>query len=122
MLKATLALHNKVLPPSLHCEHPSPDIDFAHGPLYVNRELKPWTAPADGVRRAGVSAFGFGGTNFHAVLEEYIPHRLHGNGKRTASVDTPEPVHGTQHGKEGKAPLRGALVAGAPTGAALAER
>ena len=42
--------------------------------------------PADGVRRAGLSAFGFGGTNFHAVLEEYIPHRLNGNGKRSVAV------------------------------------
>src|SRR5271165_6946075 len=55
ILKATLALHDKVLPPSLHCEHPSPEIDFAHSPLYVNTELKPWTVPADSVRRAGVS-------------------------------------------------------------------
>ena len=61
MLKATLALRDKVLPPSLHCEHPNPNIDFAHSPLYVNTELRPWTATADGVRRAGVSAFGFGG-------------------------------------------------------------
>ena len=73
---------HKVLPPSLHCEHPSPDIDFAHSPLYVNTELKPWDVPADGVRRAGVSAFGFGGTNFHMVMEEYIPGRLNGNGKQ----------------------------------------
>src|SRR5208337_4962999 len=65
MLKAMLALHDKVLPPSLHCEHPSPDIDFAHSPLYVNTELQPWDVPAGGVRRSGVSAFGFGGTNFH---------------------------------------------------------
>ena len=92
MLKAALALHNKVLPPSLHCEHPSPDIDFAHSPLYVNTELKPWTVPADGVRRAGLSAFGFGGTNFHAVLEEYIPGRLNGNGKRSVAVTAPPPV------------------------------
>ena len=86
MLKAALALHNKVLPPSLHCEHPSPDIDFAHSPLYVNTELKPWTVPADVTRRAGVSAFGFGGTNFHAVLEEYIPGKLNGNGKQSVAV------------------------------------
>ena len=92
LLKAVLALRDKVLPPSVHCEHPSPDIDFAHSPLYVNTELKPWTVPADGARRAGVSAFGFGGTNFHAVLEEYIPGRLNGNGKRSVAVTAPPPV------------------------------
>ena len=85
-LKAALALRDKVLPPSVHCERPNPEIDFAHSPLYVNTELKPWTMPPDGVRRAGLSAFGFGGTNFHAVLEEYIPHRLNGNGKRSVVV------------------------------------
>ena len=53
LLKAALALHDKVLPPSVHCEHPNPDIDFAHSPLYVNTELKPWDVPTDGVRRAG---------------------------------------------------------------------
>ena len=90
MLKTALALRDKVLPPSVHCEHPSPDIDFAHSPLYVNTELKPWTVPTDMPRRAGVSAFGFGGTNFHLVLEEHIPHRLTGNGKRSVAVgDTP---------------------------------
>ena len=47
MLKIALALRDKVLPPSVHCEHPSPDIDFAHSPLYVNTELQPWTVPAD---------------------------------------------------------------------------
>ena len=86
MLKAALALHDKVLPPSLHCEHPSPDIDFAHSPLYVNTELKPWEVPADATRRVGVSAFGFGGTNFHMVMEEHIPGRLNGNGKRSIAV------------------------------------
>ncbi|MFY9645360.1 MAG: polyketide synthase, partial [Terriglobales bacterium] len=85
-LKAALALRDKVLPPSLHCEHLNPNIDFAHSPLYVNTELRPWTMPADAVRRAGLSAFGFGGTNFHAVLEEYIPNRLNGNGKRSVTV------------------------------------
>src|SRR5271165_2653241 len=88
LLKTTLALRDKVLPPSVHCEHPSPDIDFAHSPLYVNTELKPWVVPADTPRRAGVSAFGFGGTNFHLVLEEHIPHRLTGNGKKSVAVGT----------------------------------
>jgi acyl transferase domain-containing protein/NAD(P)-dependent dehydrogenase (short-subunit alcohol dehydrogenase family) len=129
LLKAALALRDKVLPPSVHCEHRNPNIDFAHSPLYVNTELKPWIMPPDGVRRAGLSAFGFGGTNFHAVLEEYIPHRLNGNGKRTVAVgEIPS------NGKESvmnakdtsytsdKAPLRRALVIGAASEAALIER
>jgi acyl transferase domain-containing protein len=137
LLKAALALHEKVLPPSVHCEHPNPDVDFVHSPLYVNTELKPWTVPADGVRRAGLSAFGFGGTNFHAVLEEYIPHRLNGNGKRSVAVSnlpekSPEiPMISQQPASASasssatpvcKAPLRGALVIGAASEAALVER
>src|ERR1039457_5377520 len=86
LLKASLALRDKVLPPSVHCEHLNPNIDFAHSPLYVNSELKPWNMSADSARRGGLSAFGFGGTNFHAVLEEYIPGRLNGNGKRSVAV------------------------------------
>src|ERR1700758_1308007 len=88
LLKTALALRDKGLPPSGHCAHPSPDIDFAHSPLYVNTELKPWNVPSDTPRRAGVSAFGFGGTNFHIVLEEHIPGRLNGNGKRSIAVGT----------------------------------
>jgi acyl transferase domain-containing protein len=138
LLKAALALRDKVLPPSVHCEHPNPDIDFAHSPLYVNTELKPWAVPGNGVRRAGLSAFGFGGTNFHAVLEEYIPHRLNGNGKRSVAVSgIPHTVtESFMNAKEsfssspsssynvpaGKAPLRGALVIGAESEAALTER
>ena len=91
LLKAALALRDKVLPPTVNCTRPNPDIDFAHSPLYVNTELKPWTVPADGTRRAGASAFGFGGTNFHVVLEEHISHHLTGNGKRWISVSSVVP-------------------------------
>ncbi|HZP11302.1 MAG TPA: amino acid adenylation domain-containing protein [Nevskiaceae bacterium] len=68
LIKAALALHHKALPPSIHCDTPNPDCDFESTPFFVNTEFKPW--PADGVRRAAISSFGFGGTNFHAVLEE----------------------------------------------------
>jgi len=142
LLKTSLALRDKVLPPSVHCEHPSPDIDFAHSPLYVNTELKPWATPADTPRRAGVSAFGFGGTNFHLVLEEHIPHRLTGNGKRSVAVGelpqtaipevtmnaTASPAVPASFSSPSsviaacKAPLRGALVIGAASESALADR
>ena len=134
VLKTALALRDKVLPPSVHCERPSPDIDFAHSPLYVNIELRPWQVPADLPRRAGVSAFGFGGTNFHIVLEEHIPHRLTGNGKRSVSVGTlrqdaiPEAIMNPSSSTSSissndyKAPLRGALVIGAVSESILVER
>ncbi|MBI3475623.1 MAG: SDR family NAD(P)-dependent oxidoreductase [Acidobacteria bacterium] len=134
MLKTVLALRDKVLPPSVHCEHTNPDIDFGHSPLRVNTELKPWTVPGDGVRRAGLSAFGFGGTNFHAVFEEYIPHRLNGNGKRSVAVSMIPPEVAVTNmttnnaavnspaGFSSKIPLRGALVMGDVSSAALAER
>ncbi len=135
ILKATMALRDKVLPPSLHCEHPSPEIDFSHSPLYVNTALKPWDVPAGGVRRAGVSAFGFGGTNFHVVLEEHIPGRLNGNGKRSIAVPATMPSVAkdvTMHASSispaipapttFKAPLRGALVIGAESVADLVTR
>jgi acyl transferase domain-containing protein/NAD(P)-dependent dehydrogenase (short-subunit alcohol dehydrogenase family)/acyl carrier protein len=141
-LKVALSLRDKVLPPSVNCARTNPDIDFAGSPLYVNTELKHWPAPPDGVRRAGLSAFGFGGTNFHMVLEEYIPQHLSGNGKRSVSVAE---LSGVAHeatnraaNKVGaadasanasvntsvprKAPLRGALVIGADSAAAIAER
>ena len=73
LLKATLALRDKILPPSLGFERPNPNIDFANCPFYVNTELRPWEVDRGDIRRVGVSAFGFGGTNFHTVLEEYVP-------------------------------------------------
>ncbi len=70
--KAALALYHKVLPATLGVTQPNPKARFGEGPLYVNAETRPWLHSAEGhPRRAGVSAFGFGGTNFHAVLEEY---------------------------------------------------
>ncbi len=98
ILKTAMALHHKVLPPTVRFEHPNPEIDFGHCPLYVNTDLRPWTTPSGGVRRAGVSAFGFGGANFHAVLEEYRPGALNGhhNGESTVAA-TPPPAGPAQH-------------------------
>jgi acyl transferase domain-containing protein/NAD(P)H-dependent flavin oxidoreductase YrpB (nitropropane dioxygenase family)/NAD(P)-dependent dehydrogenase (short-subunit alcohol dehydrogenase family) len=71
LIKVALALHHKVLPPTLNVERPSTAAGFPESPFYVNSEPRPWIHDAGQPRRAGVSAFGFGGTNFHAVLEEY---------------------------------------------------
>jgi acyl transferase domain-containing protein len=70
LIKASLALEHREMPPSLHFEAPNPRIDFAGSPFFVNTALRPWDAAADAPRRAGVSSFGIGGTNAHVVLEE----------------------------------------------------
>ena len=72
LIKCLLALQHKVLPATLHVERPNTFVDFKNSPFYVNAEHRPWLRPLDGEpRRAAVSAFGFGGTNFHAIVEEY---------------------------------------------------
>ncbi|HEY6348108.1 MAG TPA: beta-ketoacyl synthase N-terminal-like domain-containing protein [Candidatus Angelobacter sp.] len=68
-IKAVLSLKNRQIPASLHFRKPNPHIDFANSPFYVNTQLKPWTREGP-PRRAGVSAFGLGGTNAHVILEE----------------------------------------------------
>lgn len=76
ILKVALALFNQTLPPSANFEKPNPNIDFANLPFYVNTQTQPWEVNPGEVRRAGVSSFGFGGTNFHVVIEEYLPGTL----------------------------------------------
>ena len=72
LVKAALALHHRVLPPTIGVSEPNPKARFGESPFYVNSEARPWLRGAGShPRRAGVSAFGFGGTDFHVVLEEY---------------------------------------------------
>ena len=71
VVKAALALHHQVLPPQPGVDEPLADLAGPDSPAVLLREPSPWLAAGDQPRRAGVSAFGFGGTNAHAVLEEY---------------------------------------------------
>lgn len=71
LVKTTLALKNKMIPPSLHFKEPNPNINFEGGPFYVNTALKKWENKHSYPLRAGVSSFGIGGTNTHVVLEQY---------------------------------------------------
>ena len=121
-----MALHEKVLPPSLGLRDPNPNVDWAASPFVVNTELREWPRPPDGVRRGGVSAFGFGGANFHAVLEEYVPGRQDGAERSTfAGADIQASAVATGSGGPigpvgGKSPLRGALVVGGDSDADVA--
>ncbi len=142
MLKATLALHEKVLPPSINFKRPNPNLDWARSPFAVNTELREWEMPADRTRVAGVSAFGFGGTNFHVVMEEHVPGRRTSNGRKSIAVsaemreraagasaatsatesDPARHASGVAAREDAKAPLRGALVLGAGDRAGLTAR
>jgi acyl transferase domain-containing protein/acyl-CoA synthetase (AMP-forming)/AMP-acid ligase II/thioesterase domain-containing protein/acyl carrier protein len=72
LIKVALALRHRWLPPSLHFREPNPHIPFADLPLAVQAAGGPWPT-ADGPALAGVSSFGFGGTNAHVVIEEAPP-------------------------------------------------
>ena len=76
LIKATLALYHKVLPPTVNAQPIDPQLGVADSRFYINHALRPWVSNSASKRRAGVSAFGFGGSNFHAVLEEHDPGKL----------------------------------------------
>jgi malonyl CoA-acyl carrier protein transacylase len=76
LLKVALALKHGILPPSINVQTLNPRIDWAKSPFKVQTVRADWPRPADAPRRAALSSFGFGGTNFHVVLEEHIPGRL----------------------------------------------
>ena len=70
LIKTMLALQNRQIPASLNCSTLNPSIDFANSPFYVNTRLSDWNVATGIPRRAGISAFGIGGTNVHLVVEE----------------------------------------------------
>jgi acyl transferase domain-containing protein len=72
LLKVAMALHKKVLPPTLKIEQPDPDLKLSQSPFYLNTALRPWVRSSHHPRRASISSFGFGGTNYHVALEEYV--------------------------------------------------
>jgi len=84
LIKAALALHHRVLPPTIKVGAPNGKVDFQDSPFYVNNTLRPWVRGSDHPRRAGVSSFGFGGSNFHIALEEYT-----GNQRAPEFLDVP---------------------------------
>ena len=70
LIKVLLCLEHRQLPPTLHFEAPNRHIQFEQTPLVVADRLRDWRPPDGQPRRAGISAFGFSGTNVHLVVEE----------------------------------------------------
>lgn len=87
-IKVVLALRHKFLPPTIHCENPHPRFKFAESPFYPITTGRKWLPGKNNpIRRAAVSSFGFGGTNCHMILEEFIP--VHGYTRKRQPLPLP---------------------------------
>ena len=84
LIKTAMSLHHGMLPPTLHFKRANPKLNLEDSPFYVNAALAPWPRGAT-PRRAGVSAFGIGGTNAHLVMEE-APEALATKSRRGAHL------------------------------------
>lgn len=71
LAKTILALQHKTLPPTLKVDKPNPALKLEETPFYLSTTTRPWFQRHAYPRRASVSSFGFGGSNFHVALEEY---------------------------------------------------
>ncbi|MBD2605617.1 acyltransferase domain-containing protein [Scytonema hofmannii FACHB-248] len=77
IIKTALALHHKILPPTINITEPNPKLNIKNSAFYLNTQTRPWIrAEGEPPRRAGVSSFGFGGTNYHVVLEEHTAEHI----------------------------------------------
>ncbi|MFL6161132.1 MAG: SDR family NAD(P)-dependent oxidoreductase [Jatrophihabitantaceae bacterium] len=70
LIKTSMALHEQVIPATLHYTSPNPEIDFAASPFYVNAELASWQTRDGRPRIAGINSLGMGGTNVHVVVQQ----------------------------------------------------
>ncbi|MEU5879381.1 beta-ketoacyl synthase N-terminal-like domain-containing protein [Spirillospora sp. NPDC047279] len=84
LLKAVLALHHGVLPGTIKVDRPNSELAVETSPFYVNTETRPWIQGSAHPRRAAVSSFGFGGSNYHLTVEEYAG----GKGRRPYRIRT----------------------------------
>lgn len=83
LFKTVLALHHRVLPPTIKVDRPNPKLDLPSTAFYLNTQARPWIRGKEHPRRASVSSFGFGGSNFHVTFEEY-----RGTGERAPRLRT----------------------------------
>jgi acyl transferase domain-containing protein len=81
LIKIVLGMQHGQIAPSLHFTQPNPELHLADTPFYIVDALKEWPTSAEHPRRAGLSSFGVGGTNAHAIIEE-APSRRSGTGSR----------------------------------------
>lgn len=103
IIKIALAFDRQVLPPMIGCRTPRKDFDWQNCPFYLLNEAAPWKS-ALSPKRAAINAFGFGGINYHAVLEEPPPKYKLFSGGSEKSVELPAHIFLF------RAPDRGGLI------------
>ncbi|MGH8018432.1 MAG: type I polyketide synthase, partial [Opitutaceae bacterium] len=108
LIKATLAVHDGILPPTLHFKQANPHIDLANSPFFVSAERKDWPS-ANHPRRAGISSFGVGGTNAHVVIEQATAAAARTD-PPASSDEGARPLVFTFSGRTPDAATRGALA------------
>ncbi|KHN94311.1 polyketide synthase [Metarhizium album ARSEF 1941] len=121
LIKTTMALENKYIPPNMHFKTPNPKIDFQNWKITVPTKLIEWQVP-DGVpRRASINSFGYGGTNAHVVLEEYardeklpvpVPSEPIANGVHSRPYLVPLTSHSPKAGELSEENLKAYLNSG----------
>jgi acyl transferase domain-containing protein/acyl carrier protein len=88
VIKVALAIHHRRIPASLHCETPNPRFDFSSSPFYVQTQSVDWNPGR--LLHAGMSGFGFGGTNAHVILGEPDPALMANYRPTRAPLPAPE--------------------------------
>lgn len=71
VIKVLMAMHHKILPGNPHLVRPNPYLHIKESPFYLLQDTKPWKHDSELSRIAGISSFGFGGSNAHVIIEEY---------------------------------------------------
>lgn len=93
MIKVLLGVRHKVLPPSLNFEQAPPESPLHGSPFRVQSQPEAWAPKQkDEPRRAGVSAFGFGGINAHLLFEEFSPETYEPKAYPSPHPQPPEPI------------------------------
>ncbi|MBW2453399.1 MAG: SDR family oxidoreductase [Deltaproteobacteria bacterium] len=87
LIKVVMALHHKVLPPTIKVRCPAEKLNVSASPFYLNTETRPWIRDGAHPRRGSVSSFGFGGTNYHLTVEEHDSSRERTPRLRGATVE-----------------------------------
>ncbi|KAI1774978.1 putative FSP1 [Hypoxylon cercidicola] len=88
IIKTVLAIEKGMIPPSINFEKPNPKLALEDWRLKVATELQQWPATPNGIRRASINNFGYGGSNSHVILDGWPPSDTINNGTNGHTTST----------------------------------